>query len=162
VLGIGFVLLGVRMVQARGRDWLPAAYLVLAVATLGWWNASNPEATVVETNLDRAAETGKLDVDYLDSMSDDAMPPLLGGLDTIPPGLADQVRERICTRPAPDADPYGDAYDDDLAVDPFRGRAHVEVDEDGVVRARPGWAAFNVSRQASVDAVQGCADALVG
>ena len=163
VLGVAFLLLGARMLQAGGRDWLPAAYLVVAVLTLGWWNASNPEATVVETNIDRAAETGKLDVSYLDTLSDDAIPAILDGLDEAPPALAAEAREQLCARPEPPAEDdlgygYGYDYDDGSAG----GRAHVDVDADGVVRTRPGWAAFNVSRRDATRALQGCADDLGG
>lgn len=144
LLGVAFLLLGARMLQANGRDWLPASYLAVAVVALGWWNVSNPEAVVVETNLDRATVTGKLDVDYLDTMSDDAIPAVLDGIERIPTALADEVRDRMCSPPGL----YGSSA----------GRAHVAVDADGVVRARSGWAAFNVARQEAVRAVERCAD----
>lgn len=143
VLGAAFVLLGARMVQPKGRDWLPAAYLALAVVTLGWWNVSNPEVTVVETNIDHAIGTAKLDVDYLDTMSDDAVPALVDGLDRLPEPLASDLRQRLCTHT-----PEGSFASP---------RNHVDVDEDGQVRSRSGWAAFNVARSAAVEAIEGCA-----
>lgn len=144
ILGAAFVLLGIRMLQPRGRDWLPTAYLGLAVAALVWWNGSNPEVTVAETNLTRATATGKLDVDYLVTMSDDAMPALIDGIDALPTAQAEELRSRLCT-------PTPDRWN-------APGGSHVTVDRDGIVRVRSGWAAFNTSRRAAVEAVQGCAD----
>lgn len=96
-LGATFVLLAARLVQGRGgRDWLPAAMAVTALAALLWWNGSNPEAHVARTNVDRAVETGKLDADYADSMSDDAVPTLVAGLDRLPPDARDDLFARLC------------------------------------------------------------------
>jgi hypothetical protein len=155
VLGVAFVLLGVRMLQTGARDWLPAAYLGLAVVTLGWWNLSNPEARVAETNLQQVATTGLLDVDYLDSLSDDAIPTILGGLDDLPPDRAGEIRERLC-RPI---DP-GDQREDlrPITRSGYSRPGHVVVDPDGVVRTRPGILAHNVARESARAALQECAD----
>lgn len=149
-LGVTFVLLAVRMVQRRGgtRDWLPAALALAALGALLWWNGSTPEAHVARTNIDRAVATGKLDVGYADGMSDDAMPALVAGLDRLPADLRAELTDALCTAPARDR--YGD---DDLGP----GRPHVEPEADGSVEVGGGWAGWNRSRRAAVDAIESCA-----
>ena len=49
--------------------------LLLAVVSLVWWNASNPEAHVVRTNVDLALETGKLDANMAYDKSRDTPGP---------------------------------------------------------------------------------------
>ena len=154
VLGSAFLLLGIRMLQTSQRDWLPAAYLAIVVLTLGWWNVSNPETTVVETNLAQAATTGKLDVDYLNTMSDDAIPAILGGIDGVPAPVAAQVRGRLCDRPSALR-----TADDRYERSESTGSSHVEVDAAGRVETPGSWAAFNRSRHTAATALQRCADA---
>lgn len=63
--------------------WLPRfALLSGAVAFLGIV-ALNPEAWVAERNLDRYAETGRIDTWYLNGLSDDAVPALVEAPDEI-------------------------------------------------------------------------------
>ncbi len=157
MLGVAFGLLGVRMLQTRSRDWLPASYLLVAVVTLGWWNVSQPEARVVRYNLDRAATTGKLDIDYLDTMSDDALPAILGGLDRLPAPLAEGLRQRLC-RPLPPPVDMVNEFGESVSPP----RTHAVVAEDGTVATREGWVGFNRSRSAAVDALRECADSLQG
>ncbi len=149
-LGAAFVLLAIRMVQRRSaRDWLPVAVAATALLALAWWNVSQPEAHVARTNVDRAVATGKLDVDYADGMSDDALPALLAGLDRLPSDVASDLRARLCEPPA--RAPYSD-------TDGFEGgRTHVEPEADGSVRVGGGWAGWNRSRRAAADAVEACA-----
>jgi hypothetical protein len=147
LLGATFLLLAVRLLQGReGRDWLPAAMAVTALAALLWWNGSNPEAHVARTNIDRAVATGKLDVDYADGMSDDAVPALVAGLDRLPPEPRQELFDRLC-RPD-EADPFGD-------VD-VTGPRHVAPEADGSVEVRDGWAARSWGRRAAARAVEDC------
>jgi hypothetical protein len=148
-LGATFVLLAVRLMQGRGgRDWLPTAMALTALLTLLWWNASNPEAHVARTNIDRAVETGKLDAGYADGMSDDALPVLVAGLDRLPPDARADLVARLC---GPE-DPEDDGYDADVDW----GRPHVEPEADGTVETRDGWAAYSWGRRAAVDAIEAC------
>ncbi|MBI3733880.1 MAG: DUF4173 domain-containing protein, partial [Chloroflexi bacterium] len=52
-------------------------------------NLLNPDAFIVEQNIQRYLATGKLDSDYVLSLSADAMPPLMAHLDQL------QTYERI-------------------------------------------------------------------
>lgn len=62
---------------ALRASWLPRFALISgAVAFLGIV-ALNPEAWVAERNLDRYAETGRIDTSYLNGLSDDAVPALV-------------------------------------------------------------------------------------
>ena len=54
----------------RGSALLSGAALLLGLAAL------NPDAWIAEHNLDRYAETGKVDWSYLQGLSDDAVPVL--------------------------------------------------------------------------------------
>lgn len=56
--------------------WLPRFALVSGVAALLGLAAINPDAWIARHNLDRLAETGKVDWYYLQELSDDAVPVL--------------------------------------------------------------------------------------
>jgi two-component system, OmpR family, sensor histidine kinase BaeS len=62
-------------IALRAR-WLPRFALVSGSVALLGLAAVNPDAWIAERNLDRYAETGKLDVVYLQDLSDDAVPTL--------------------------------------------------------------------------------------
>lgn len=75
---LGLLVLAVAVAGWRLRAaWLPRfALLSGAVAFLGIV-ALNPDAWVAERNLDRYAETGRIDTWYLNGLSDDAVPVLV-------------------------------------------------------------------------------------
>lgn len=74
---LGLVVLGVMAagVGLRAR-WLPRAALLSGTVLLLGLAALNPDAWIAEHNLDRYAETGKVDWTYLRGLSDDAVPVL--------------------------------------------------------------------------------------
>jgi hypothetical protein len=102
-LGIAavFVALAVRLagVGAR-RAWLTPVGLGLALAAVLTLDALNPEAVVAHRDADRAVRTGRVDVAYLSTLSDDAVPglvdlaPRLQGADRL------ELSARLCERPA--------------------------------------------------------------
>jgi hypothetical protein len=74
---VGLVLLaGVRLRAA----WLARAVVATAAVTLLTLAAINPDAFVAQRNVDRYQATGKIDLDYLQGLSADAVPVL----DTLP------------------------------------------------------------------------------
>jgi hypothetical protein len=72
---------------AGARTWLPRAVLALTVVALLAFNASNPEARIAESGVDRWRATGEIDRSYLMTLSADGVPPLLE--------LPSEVRECI-------------------------------------------------------------------
>jgi hypothetical protein len=60
----------------RGR-WLSRAALLTGVAALLGLAAVNPDAWIAQHNLDRYADTGKVDWTYLNGLSEDAVPTLV-------------------------------------------------------------------------------------
>ncbi len=74
---LGLLVLGVMVagVGLRAR-WLPRAALLSGAAMLLGLAAVNPDAWIAEHNLDRYAESGKVDWSYLQGLSDDAVPAL--------------------------------------------------------------------------------------
>ena len=74
---LGLLVLGVMAagVGLRAR-WLPRAALLSGTVLLLGLAALNPDAWIAEHNLDRYAETGKVDWTYLQGLSDDAVPVL--------------------------------------------------------------------------------------
>lgn len=72
---LGLVVLTVMVAGVMGLGrWIPRIALVSgAVATLAL-AVLNPDAWVAERNIDRYEETGSLDLDYLQSLSADAVP----------------------------------------------------------------------------------------
>lgn len=72
---LGLVVLAVMVAGGLGLGrWLPRVALVSGALALLGLVATNPDAWVAERNLDRYAATGRLDVDYLGSLSADAAP----------------------------------------------------------------------------------------
>jgi hypothetical protein len=69
----GLVLVaGVRM---RGR-WLPRAAVLLTAGAVVTFTLLNPDGLIATRNVDRYEETGRIDLDYLRSLSPDAVPAL--------------------------------------------------------------------------------------
>ncbi|WP_281965190.1 DUF4153 domain-containing protein [Serinicoccus marinus] len=88
-LGLLVVLVMVAGWRLRG-GWVPRAALASGATFLLVIGLANPEAWVAQRNIDRYAETGRLDVGYLQTLGADAVPTVREGLagQTIP-GLAD-------------------------------------------------------------------------
>jgi hypothetical protein len=80
---MGAVLL---MVAARnagmggGRQWVLGGSVVLATALVVLANLANPEARIVHHNIARGSEGKPLDLEYLASLSDDAVPAMVHDL----------------------------------------------------------------------------------
>ncbi|TDD54057.1 DUF4173 domain-containing protein [Saccharopolyspora elongata] len=78
-LWLGVVYLLVIAAGARLRaGWLPAAVVGTAMAALLGLAALNPDAFIAERNIARFEATGKLDQEYLEGLSADALPALQG------------------------------------------------------------------------------------
>ncbi|QIK66922.1 DUF4173 domain-containing protein [Nocardioides sp. HDW12B] len=74
---LGLLVLGVLAAGVRLRArWLPRAALLGGATLLLGLAAVNPDAWIAEHNLERYAETGKVDWTYLQGLSDDAVPVL--------------------------------------------------------------------------------------
>ena len=61
-------------------SWLPRAALLSGAGALLVLGLMNPAGWVATHNVERFAETGTLDVDYLRSLGDDAVPSVVAGL----------------------------------------------------------------------------------
>jgi hypothetical protein len=82
---LGLLVLGVMAAGVTLRaDWLPRAALLSGTGALLLLAALNPDDWVAQRNVDRYAETGKIDWNYLQSLSDDAVPVLA----TLPDAVA--------------------------------------------------------------------------
>jgi hypothetical protein len=57
---------------------------VVALGFLATMNIINPDATIVQQNFARYHQTGRIDIDYLATLSDDAIPALLSSSDQLP------------------------------------------------------------------------------
>jgi two-component system sensor histidine kinase BaeS len=78
---LGFVVLAIMVAGIAGRGrWLPRIALVSGAVALIGMAAINPDAWVAGRNLDRYAATGKIDLDYLQTLSADAAPVIVDGL----------------------------------------------------------------------------------
>jgi hypothetical protein len=93
-----FVLLAFSLGGAwRHRAWLAPAAMILAVGSLLAINLANPEAIVVRRNVDRYERTGKLDLYYLEGLSDDAVPQIVRSLDRLTPADDAELRAWLCS-----------------------------------------------------------------
>ena len=96
-IGVVLVLAGLGLAGvAAERAWFPAAAMVAGLALLLGLNIANPEAMVVQHNVDRAAKTQKVDPTYLAELSDDAVPELVRALPRLPEPAAHEVVNSVC------------------------------------------------------------------
>jgi hypothetical protein len=95
LLSIGASVLGV---QPR-RKWLPGAVGVALVVTVLGFGAINPEAFVVRYNVSHNTVSG-LDLRYLASLSDDAVPELVDSRDQLTSVQAAELTDLLCDRSA--------------------------------------------------------------
>lgn len=78
-LGLLVVLVLISGIRLRGA-WLPRAAVLSGAAFLLVIGMMNPEAWVAQRNIDRFDETGRLDLSYLSTLSEDAAPTIADGL----------------------------------------------------------------------------------
>lgn len=78
-LGLLVVLVMIAGTRLRAA-WLPRAAVLSGAAFLLVIGMMNPEAWVAQRNIDRFDETGRLDLAYLSSLSEDAAPTIADGL----------------------------------------------------------------------------------
>lgn len=110
-LGLLIVLVLVSLVRLRGA-WLPRAGLLTGAAMLLALGLANPEGWVAARNIERYAQTGRLDLGYLTTLGADAVPTIR---ERLPQDLAD------CA--------VGWRVDDELVEDPLSwnlGRVRAE------------------------------------
>jgi hypothetical protein len=81
------------------RRWFVGVSAICALALLAGLNVVNPEALVVGLNIDRAAQTHKIDAQYFRELSSDATPALLAGTSKLDPGLRPDVQAAACSGP---------------------------------------------------------------
>lgn len=93
-LGLVVVLVLVAVVRLRptgGSAWLPRAAVASGAVMMLGLAVLNPDGWVASHNAERYAETGRLDVEYLAGLSDDAWPAIV---DDLPRDVAACVLER--------------------------------------------------------------------
>ena len=90
-IGAVFAMLCVDLATNRPRRWLLPVSVALGLAALVGLHVANPEAVVVRRNVERFERTGRLDVDYLASLEDDADAAIAVHLDRAP-----QLRVALC------------------------------------------------------------------
>ncbi|MGW0326033.1 DUF4153 domain-containing protein [Nocardia sp. NPDC003183] len=98
-LWVGLVYVLVLAAIARLRwSWVPRAAIGTALATLIALAVINPEYLVAERNIDRWQTSGRLDADYLSSLSPDILP----ALDPLPAHLRTQIETPVLDDLDPD------------------------------------------------------------
>ncbi|MGW5674943.1 DUF4153 domain-containing protein [Streptomyces sp. NPDC003860] len=75
-LWLGLVLVLIMAAGAYGAAWLPRTVAASAAVGVLAFGLASPDALVAERNADRHQRTGKLDVEYLQGLSADAVPAL--------------------------------------------------------------------------------------
>lgn len=80
-MAVMVIAVGIRAVGVGGRrPWVAATAVVSAALVSIGFGWSNPEASVVTTNVAHAADGAQLDLDYLDDLGTDAAPALASHL----------------------------------------------------------------------------------
>ncbi|WP_434098830.1 DUF4153 domain-containing protein [Streptomyces xantholiticus] len=77
-LWLGLVIVLIMMAGAYGVKWLPRAVAASAAAAVLAFGLASPDGLVAERNVQRYERTGKIDIDYLQELSADAVPALDG------------------------------------------------------------------------------------
>jgi hypothetical protein len=81
------------------RRWFVGVSTLTALGLLLAMNVANPEAIVVELNVNRANQTHKIDAQYFQELSSDAAPALLASQSRIEPALRQDVKGVACAGP---------------------------------------------------------------
>jgi hypothetical protein len=99
-VGVVYVLLALDLLGVMPqRRWFVGAVGATAMTMLLALNVINPEALVVTLNVDHAKSAHKIDASYLQELSSDATPALLGSRAALDPALREQVNKVACTGP---------------------------------------------------------------
>jgi hypothetical protein len=106
-LGAAMIVTALYVVRSWRHRWLATAIAGLAFATLLAVNVADPERVVVEHNVQRTVDGHPLDVGYLASLSDDAVPALAASVDVLPDDEAERVTRALCRRSVPSEAWYG-------------------------------------------------------
>jgi hypothetical protein len=80
------------------RERFPVGALLAGVVAIAILHAVNPDRWIVQTNVARAIEGKPLDVDYLLSLSADAVPALVSALPSLPPEPGAALRYQLAER----------------------------------------------------------------
>lgn len=126
-----FLCMALAALVKRQSAWLSPAAAILSLSALLFINALNPDAFIARRNLDRYADTGKLDAHYLSSLSADATPTLVAALDEMPPRQGDFLAAEVACDAAADSGPW-------YAWNLGRVRADASLDEAGIVPTEEG------------------------
>lgn len=101
-VGVVFAMLGASLAGVhRRRRWLVPAAIAFGLVCVVALDVVNPDRLVVDRNLDHYAHTGKIDVDHLAGLSDDAVPALAGALPRLDAVTRAAVVQRLCAGAAP-------------------------------------------------------------
>lgn len=106
-LALIFVCLVVHIFWLRRASQFALAVFVSALTFLGILNMANPDALVARQNVRRYQATGKIDVAYLASLSEDATPAISQLLDSRDEQIRQQVATQLHDRPGLDASSNG-------------------------------------------------------
>jgi hypothetical protein len=103
-IGTVFLLL-TATIPRRGLPprFLPAAVLISGLVFIGGWSVSNPASIVAQTNLHRAEDGHRLDVNQAAGLGSDAFPALADGLSRLSHSQAADLRQAICAAGTPTA-----------------------------------------------------------
>jgi hypothetical protein len=77
-LWLGLVIVLIMLAGMYGMKWLPRAVAASAAAAVLAFGLASPDDLVAERNVQRYERTGKIDIDYLEELSADAVPALDG------------------------------------------------------------------------------------
>lgn len=94
------LLIGASVVGVRPKNnWLPGAVGIALVVTVLGFAAFNPEAYVVRYNVSHTSPSG-LDIPYLASLSDDAVPELVESREQLTAVQSAELTDLLCDRPS--------------------------------------------------------------
>jgi uncharacterized protein DUF4153 len=107
-MALVFVLLATDLLGILSkRRWFVGATATSAVVVMLSLNFLNPEAVVVNLNVDHAKTTHRIDAEYLAGLSSDATPAILDSVGVLDPPLRESVASAACRGPKSYGPPLG-------------------------------------------------------
>lgn len=106
VLAIIFCLLLYKITKDTREKSFAFRVFILFILSLAAMNFLNPDAFIARRNIERFADTGKLDMDYLSRLADDALPDIIELLDVSNPDLTKSLARKLYWRAQNNDSPY--------------------------------------------------------
>lgn len=111
LLAAVFLILAYKIIRSASDKAFAFPTFLAVIAFVAVMNLMNPDAFIARQNFARYDETGKIDANYLTSLSDDAVPVILDNYDSLPQEDQEILEKELeMRRMAADSQPYWQSW----------------------------------------------------